>query len=82
MTHNKALERVFNYVGSVDERHEFALMYFVRRKQMQGHGKPLTAQQSDVMEKYRQAISEGMEQVAKAVQRGANELRKSDWEYR
>ena len=76
----KLVEKVHNYVGHVDERHEYALINFMRGTELLKHCKPMTAkQEEDTIMFFHMSGSDEIMTVTKDVARGAAEIYKQDW---
>ena len=78
---NKIVEKVMNYEGRIDDRHEFALLKFIRDVGMLADCKKLTTLQEKTVAKYRVKDAEAVMELANTVHKAANKIRKHEWPF-
>jgi hypothetical protein len=80
--HGKIVEQVLNYVGRIDDRHEFALLKFIRNVGMLADCKKLTVLQEKTVAKFRVKEFEAVQSMATQVHKAANAIRKHEWPFK
>ena len=76
------MEQVLNYVGRIDERHEFALLKFIWNEGMLADCKKLTVLQEKTVAKFRVKEFDKVQSMAIQVHKAANAIRKHEWPFK